>query len=164
MKRVSTNPSYNHPAYYFHAAATYASLQKKKALEAAERIDQELLKKYSSLPPLQLSSIDIATQQYVGQLPVDQTNRDDINMTLAEWSHKQRIIRQYNIPHSHHILDLLQKAHGLYTTRNVSGNKGNGACRRMKLFLIFEIAEEYYASEQYELAKEYVKTVFIIYL
>lgn len=109
-----------------------------------------------------MASIDTGTQQYVGQLPIDQTNRDDISMTLAEWTHKQRTIRQYNIPHSHRILDLLQKSYGLYTTRNVSGNKGSGACKRMKLFLIFEIAEEFYASGDFELAREYVFIIFFI--
>ena len=47
------------------------------------------------------------------------------------------------------------KAHSLYSTRPISGNKGISAnCARMKYFICYEIAEEYFDAKKYLHAKE----------
>ena len=155
---MACNASYNHPAYYFHAAATYASLRKKKAIEIADRIGMETVEKFGPLPPLHLASVDISKQQFTGQLPVDQSDfEENGELSLTDWTRAKRAAREFYFPHSRCIIDLLQKSHSLYSTRSISGSqKGSGPCRRMKLFLIYDIAEESFASGNFTHAKEYV--------
>ena len=107
---MGSNPSYNHPAYYFHCAGTYAVKRRKKSAIAIKVVKPELLEKYKDLPSLHLASVDLSKQQYVGQLPHERSEYDDSNsLGYEEWVLARRAIREHNVPHSRKILELLQR-------------------------------------------------------
>ena len=149
---AGTNPGYQHPAYYFHCAATFAAQRKRKANLAIESVDLEMRETWKSLPPLQLAKIDLTRQQYVGQIPQARADYEEPHrLTYEEWQLARRAIGESNVLHSRAIIDLLQKAHSLYSMRMTTGQ---GSCKRTKLFLLFEIAEEFFEEGSFEKAKE----------
>lgn len=116
----------------------------------------ELLEKFKSLKPLQLASIDRDRQVFVGKVPNENVEyqKEEEELSFEEWKNIRRFVREYNVPHSRTILDLLQKAHGLYSTRVASGSKIVN-CKRIKLLLIFEMGEESFDDNHFDKAKEY---------
>jgi len=127
--------------------------RRKKATVAVNSVQPQLLEEYKGLPALDLASIDLSKQQYVGQMPHERNEYDDSNsLPYEEWVLARRAIREHNMLHSHRVLDLLQRAHSLYSVRVGSG-ASSSSCRRTKLFIIYEIAEESFEAGMFEKAK-----------
>eukprot|EP01102_Stenamoeba_stenopodia_P018996 TRINITY_DN7057_c0_g1_i1.p1 TRINITY_DN7057_c0_g1~~TRINITY_DN7057_c0_g1_i1.p1 ORF type:complete len:1102 (-),score=294.74 TRINITY_DN7057_c0_g1_i1:121-3426(-) len=129
-----------HPGYYYHAAASYATERKKHAKRLIANTSSEKLAKFSKD-----SLLNSTVGLYIGQEPDDITNDESNLKALAQ---------EARFDHSTAIIQLLTKAYDKYKM---------GRLGRMILYLASEMAQEYFNSEKYKMAKKFFDRIAITY-
>jgi preprotein translocase subunit SecA len=159
---ASSVPTFNkyssqHPSYYYQATVKYLVERKAYAKKLCEPMRKSatgmsMVDKYSkeSLDSYKSLQMDIGSQTYLGQPSLNQLNHPldaiDTNKSatlIEEILITKGIAKELSIPHSSLIIEILNKCYDHFksTTSN-----------RMILYLAFQIAQEYYNAELYEMS------------